>query len=142
MICKTDEQYALCLRQAKRNEQILFAWRNSRDDYIATLEPLSAYDPPEKWQEQKNKMKEWDRNNPTPPDPEWPIGPNEHYFVSRYGCPVHHHGHDPEERLCSCRTYWAEDASGKAWREDHDIASCKAAGGACARRPVRPNKGV
>jgi len=55
-----------------------------------------------------------------------------HFFVEEYGCPVHSGGHSETERRCSCRHYWAEDPSPKAWREDHHFGRCAANGGACA----------
>ena len=54
-----------------------------------------------------------------------------HHFRSTYGCPVHSGGWPEDKRRCSCRTYWATDASPKAWREDHSSRECAENGGAC-----------
>lgn len=56
-----------------------------------------------------------------------------HYFVNSYHCPVHWHGYSEEDRICSCRPYWAteEEVTSKAWREDHISSLCAEKGGAC-----------
>ena len=134
MICKTKEEYQKCLDEAINAQRKQSDHFNQRLEFVRRLGMPSFDDPWEKWDENVRLIDEWDNDNPRPPDPEWPIGPNEHYFESSYGCPVHHYGYGDDERQCTCRAYFAEDVSEKACREDHDESKCIAHGCACARK--------